>query len=340
MRQSELPSPVYNPPTDVSSRPLVGLAVESMKRHMTNEGWELFAGLEHAGYTLYGHNLPHSSTHVPTILSETNPLTVVVQDKREWEGLTAGGNGDPRMRFTGVRSLRERSDVFRVTVLKDAQNSYSYHRRAADEMGAHAWVVYYLPSRVKQLAPYVRERHLVRTYHTVDKDIVPVYSSHGREGCLLSGAVSDAYPLRRRLAQSPHAIPKMTVLRHPGYHRKGSCTPAFLQTLSKYKVAICTASVYGYALRKIVEATACGCAVVTDLPHDDVLPGIEGNLHRVPNNASLRDVGSVVSRLLEMYNPDKQAAFARVATDTYDYRVEGKGLANAIEELRCRWAST
>ena len=42
-------------------------------------------------------------------------------------------------------------------------------------------------------------------------------------------------------------------LSHPGYGRSKCFTPEFLKILSIYKVAICTVSIYGYAVRKIVE---------------------------------------------------------------------------------------
>jgi hypothetical protein len=104
--------------------------------------------------------------------------------------------------------------------------------------------------------------------------------------------------------------------------------------LTKYQVAVCTASMYGYALRKMVEATACGCVVVTDLPVDEVLPGIDGNLVRIEPDYSAKQVGSLLRRLYGAYDPEKQAFFAAVARDMYDYRVMGKKLAADIETMR------
>src|SRR5690606_34111233 len=148
--------------------PRLALGVESMRRHMTDEGWQLFAGLGRAGYLLCGHDLPINRTDVRELLDEYGPSVVVLQDKREWEGLTADRSRDPRMRFRRVNALMQRQDVFTLTVLKDAHARPEYHRESAREIGCHAWVVYYHPRIVAHLAPYVRERHLVRTYHTVD----------------------------------------------------------------------------------------------------------------------------------------------------------------------------
>ena len=75
---------------------------------------------------------------------------------------------------------------------------------------------------------------------------------------------------------------------HPGYHANGSFTPALhSRNSTKFKVAICTSSTMGFALRKIIEATACGCRVITDLPAGEVMPEIDGNLTRVSSDISL-----------------------------------------------------
>src|SRR5262245_11406063 len=80
--------------------PRLGLAVASMRDHMTDEGWQLFAGLETSGYTLAGRGLPLDETSVPVLLART-PSTVVLQDKREWDP-APGDFRDPGARFTGV----------------------------------------------------------------------------------------------------------------------------------------------------------------------------------------------------------------------------------------------
>lgn len=331
-RTGSLTQPLYSGKGKTGER--LGLAVESMKRHMTDEGWQLFQGLEEGGYRLCGNNLPESSTDALDLVARYDPQILVLQDKREWEGGTAGAGYDPKDRFHNVSALKNRQDMFKLTVLKDAQNRPDYHRGSAEEIGCHAWIVYYHPSRVYAVAPYVRLKHLVRTYHTVDRELVPPYSPFERKGVLLSGAVSSAYPLRTRLYRERNQLLNLDVLPHPGYHRKGSATPDFLKTLSKYKVAICTASMYGYALRKIVEATACGCRVLTDLTSDDVLPEIDGNLTRIDPRLSTKEVAAVLQRMLISYDPSAQETYARAAIKRYDYRVEGKRLSDEIEKLR------
>ena len=342
-----LPAPRY----DGTQGRGLGLAVESMARHTTDEGWQLFLALEAGGYYLAGHDVAEhplrppgstraNSTDVPALLRAFEPGVVVIQDKREWLGLTADRSQDPRWRFHDVGALARRSDVFKLTVLKDAQNDYALHREAALEIGCHAWIVYYHPQIVARLCPFVRPEHLVRTYHSLDADLVPPFQG-GRRGTILSGALSRAYPLRQALAGHAAEL-GIDVLPHPGYHRQGCQTSAYLQTLARYCVAVCTSSVWGYALRKIVEATACGCRVLTDLPDDELLPQLEGNLTRVEPGRYARDpmaMKPLLDELVAGYDEERQLGFAGAAVDFYDYRHQGRRLAGAIEDLRRAYAA-
>lgn len=325
-----LPKPLYEP-TNYIRR--IALAVESMRRHMTDEGWQIMAGLEAAGYGLCGHNINHNETDVGMILYRNRPGTIVIQDKREWDGKTAGAGFDERERFTNYKCLRERHEVFKVTVLKDAQNNPPYHRESADEIGCHAWIVYYHPKIVAHVAPFVRPEHLIRTYHSLDAMSLPDWvPGRERRNVVISGAVSGAYPLRKRLQGSG-----FDQLPHPGYRRDGCYTPNYLKALGQYKVSICTASRYGYALRKIIESTAVGCRVVTDLPADDVLPYIDDNLIRVHNDATPEDVRAVAYEAAKNWDDHFQTMMACRAAVHYDYQRVGYDLSNAIETMRVHY---
>jgi hypothetical protein len=305
-----------------------------MRLHATDEGHQLQQGLRHAGYTLHGADLGPSLTDVRAILGRDDPSVVVVQDPREWLGLTADRTRDPRMRFTNLDALRDRPDVFRVGVVKDAQSDGPLHAQTALEAGTHAWVTYYHADAVCRVAPHLRREHLVRTYHSVDAEMVPPYADRGRSGCVVSGALGGAYPLRTRLARDAARLPDCTVLRHPGYHRRGSATPDYLRALARFKVAVCTASVYGYALRKLVEGTACGCVVITDLPESDCLPHIDKNLIRVSPDMPTKVISDIIREAESTYCPEKQAAFALAACRYYDFRAAGERLACDIERAR------
>lgn len=331
---AELPAPAYTGQSPVP----VALAVESMKRHGTDEGWQIMAGLDQAGYILAGHGLSFNSVEVPQIIQKLDPGVLFLQDKREWEGKTAGPGFDDRERFRHVSFLKNRTDVFKLTILKDAHQKTDYHRESADEIDCHAWVVYYHPTVINHLAPYVRSRHLIRTYHTVDSALVPASNVENRRGCLLSGAMGrGVYPLRTRLMEAIAQLPETTLLRHPGYGRAGCVTPDYLRALSTFKVSICTSSVYGYALRKIIESTACGCIVITDLPVEDRLPEIDANLVRVRSDFSVKDTARLIRHCLDTYNVERQEFYADRAKEWYDYRASGRRLAADIENARTRY---
>lgn len=336
-----LPRPPYIDNSNLELSPLpstkVCLAVESMRRHMTDEGWQIMEGLSHNGYRLVGHGLDFGQVDVPTILQSLHPTILVLQDKREWD-FAPGDFRDPNAAFTRYQELAGVDNIFKVTVLKDSHQRPEYHRQSAEEIGCHAWIIYYHPKIVQHLATYVRPEHLIRTYHSINPDHMPI-TNHTtfRYGCILSGAISGAYPFRTRLVREKHTLPMVDYLPHPGYHRNGCQTPQFLERLYQYKVAICTSSIYGYALRKIIEATACGCVVVTDLPSDEVLPEIDGNLVRVSPNIEAKELGDLLTSLYRNYSPDLQRSYAEKALLWYNYKEVGKRLASDIETLRVNY---
>ena len=308
----------------------------TFSRHTSDEAWQLQTGLEGAGYILYGKGFPgREDRDVRDVCLRHNPLVAVIQDKREWD--------HPQFRMetgaelSGIDAIRDRPDLFRVTIYKDLFTGTVYQRQGHFEINPHLYIVYYDPWLIRLLCPWIRPEQILRTWHTVDSNAVPPFSED-RKGAILSGAVSGVYPLRARLRDAILAGRfEADYLPHPGYHATGSCTPGFLQTLSRYKVAICTASRYGFALRKIVEATACGARVVTDLHTGDRLPRIDGNLIRVPHTASVEEVRQVVREAIRTYDPAVQRRYAEIAKEHYDYRRMGKYVADWIERKRKNW---
>jgi hypothetical protein len=122
------------------------------------------------------------------------------------------------------------------------------------------------------------------------------------------------------------------VLPHPGYGRTRCWTPDYLQTLSRYKVAICTASIHGYALRKIMEATACGCRVVTNLREH--VPLIDANLVRVADDIGFPQLCDLLSSLDASWDANFQEQMAFLARERYEFREQGRLLAREIENVR------
>lgn len=330
-----LPAPVYAP-TGGSRN--VFFAIESFKRHMTDEGWQLQIGLAHAGYELCGNGFA-GSLDVAEEIAASPPSVAIMQDKREWDSRSPAclGRGDE---FRNYHVLAQRPDIFKLTILKDAHANPPYHAQAAAEIGCHGWITYYHTRIVSHLAPYVRPEHVVRTYHSLDRGLVPPFEAR-REGCIVSGAVNTkVYPFRSRVLQQARRLPQTTVLRHPGYHARGWCTPDYLKEISRYKVAVCTCSIYGYALRKIIESVACGLIVITDLPPDDPLPYIDDALVRVSPEIGEPELRAIIAHQLATYDADRQQHFAELAKQHYDWRVMGVRLAERIEELRTSYTHT
>lgn len=326
---AEIPSPVFSKNNNESR---VVLGVSSMKDHMTDEGWQITYGLSLNGYVHCGYGLDDPETDVRKIIEKHNPGTIVVQDPREWD-VHRGDFRDMNARFLNVESMKEDSKTFRVTILKDSHQKNSYQRDHALSMGIHAWIVYYNERIVKHLAPYVRPKHLIRTSHSIDKSIVPEFCDDRKNNCLISGAVSRAYPLRQRIVNARRPL-QVVCHKHPGYHRNGSAVPEFLATLNTFKVSICTSSMYGYSLRKLIESTACGCKVITDLPSDEIMPCIEENLIRIDRRQSLVAIRKVIQNAVGDYNYEKQRKIADRAIEHYHYENVCRRLSDDIKKMR------
>lgn len=317
--------------------PRLAFMVASMKDHTTDEGYQLALALRAGGYELWGHGFNKSSD--VSLGVSYNPSVVVMQDKREWMGRTAGPGFDFKEKFTYISELKGWDHIFRGTVLKDAHSDHDLHIEAANEIGCHFWIVYYHPDVVAAQAPYARKEHMVRTYHSVDRNIVPEFTTVRSRAGVLSGALSRAYPLRTRLALEWQngRLKNIDHVHHPNYGRNHCCTPDYLRMLSTYRVAICTSSRFGYAVRKIIEATACGCTVITDLPADEIMPEIDGNCVRIDSDMTPSRVDALVGDLATGWNPIQQEIWADRAKRYYDYRVLGKKLGEDIEALRRRY---
>lgn len=323
----ELTQPEYLP-VKTRAGDNIALAVETMQRHMTDEGWQIMEGLGQAGYRLCGTGLELEEMDVTKIVMNHRPKTLVIQDRREW--LRKGETS-----FVNSEGLQEKRTIFKVTILKDAHHDIQTNRHWCWQVGIHAWIVYYNPKIVNRLAPYTRQQHLIRTYHTVRKEHLPAFKpARLRRTAMLSGAVSNAYPWRQYLTDCKSL--EATKFKHPGYHLNGKCcaTPEYLQTLNNFKVSICTASMYGYALRKIIESVACGCLVITDLPYDEQLPLIEPSIVRVRPGTPVEVVNDLIHKLSVGYSEDRQRVQAREAAAFYDHVGMTARLAQDIETLR------
>lgn len=293
--------------------------------HTSDEGHQLQLALEHAGWTLAGAGYGDGCRDVPELLRCHQPRAVVVADKRDWSP-DCDGAFRKDIGFEQLGALRSVTGVFRACVLKDAGSMKDYHRAFFAESAADAAIVYYHPPTVRALNPWLEATKIVRTYHSVDRetcDSIPFGTERRR--AVVTGATSPVYPIRQMLmiAASRNGHLGIDAVGHPGYHNGGHHTPRYLRMLAGYRVHVATASVYGFALRKIVESVAMGCTPVTNLPSHDELPEIDGALVRVNPQASLGEVLDAVEQADKSWDPVERRAWAEKARVWYDWRAAG-----------------
>ncbi len=305
------------------------LGVESLRNHMTDEAWQFQLGMKHAGFALCGRNLDHDFVDVPSIVAATGADLLIIQDKREWD-TAHWACWDKTAGFERFEEMFKRRGVARLTVFKDIGSDLVTQHRYHGELLPHGYVVYYHPDLLPRLAPWVSPLQTVRTYHSVDSLCVPEFVPQERAKAIVSGAVDPKYyPLRAATVQwaSSGLLKGVDVLQHPGYNPDGVRTTGYLRTLSKYRVHIATASVLGFALRKIIESVACGCSVVTTLPLFEQMPEIEAALYRVPHQCPPSELQAVIDQAASEWRADRAADLAERAKAFYDYRAAGIRLA-------------
>jgi hypothetical protein len=298
------------------------------RRHMTTEGDQFQTGLQAAGWIVAGKGFD-DLVDVPTILERYRPDRVVVHDPRDWDpGSPIAFRKD--VGFARVAALANRAGCCRAVVVKDAASSLLYQKGFYRLIQADAAIVYYHPRSIRRNAEWLADVPLIRTYHSVDADDLGLVGlSADRRAVVVSGALSMAYPLRQRVVRDARIL-GVEILWHPGYGNRGARTPIYCRQLAGYKVAIATASMYGFALRKIIEAVAVGCTVITDLPAYDELPAIDGALVRVPPTINPAELAAVIARAVSEWNLTEREGWARAARTFYDYRALGVRLDGAL----------
>lgn len=310
---------------------LLVLANVDYRTHMTDEGDQLQLGLESAGWRLAGAGYGDGLRHVPRLLDRHQPEVVFVQDKRDWDP-ASGICFRSDVAFQESGALARHAAVKRLAVVKDAGSSIEYHRQFCEEIAAHAVLIYYHERSVLAVSPWLRAYPLVRAYHTVDAVLLEhIDITTARRRALVSGAVSpQVYPLRKQAFEHARKF-GIDVMRHPGYNNRRSSTPSYLRALATYRVHVATASVYGFALRKIIESVAVGATPVTNLPSYDVLPQIDAALVRIPPHASLSEVRDAVDHADRTWNLEERREYARRARVWYDWRAMGIRNSEAMQ---------
>jgi hypothetical protein len=309
------------------------LANRGYAQHTTDEGLQLEDGLHAAGWCLAGYGVGDSCVDVPTLLARYTPRVVMVQDVRDWHRDNRWGCFDPRYHFARWERLRD-CGAFVATPFKDAGSMPKVQAEFFQRVRPGALVTYYHPDAVREASKgAVSDYAQVRTYHTVDADLVRSIPLDGerRRGIVTGATGVGVYPLRQRVFEGAAAL-GIDGQGHPGYGNKGCDTARYLRQLAGYKVHVATASRFGFALRKIIESVALGCTPVTDLPAFDVLPEIDEVLVRVPSRISIDDLRGVIDEAERSWDLERALALSAKACAYYDYRVMGARLDAALAE--------
>jgi len=302
-------------------------------------GWQGVAGLIAGGYTPYGPGLPHTDRDVQAVCLREKPDIVFVEMKHVWDTSSRGPWRETvpkRSELTGVDWLGRDRGIYRVTRWCDPRTFQGYMQHfLTHELRPHAILVRYDLDNVAGANPWLDRDTLVRNYHTIDKGHLSQVTPRRQQG-ILSGAMApaDVYPLRSRLAAARQScgplLRAMELLSHCGYaHKGGPEAQKYLAQLAQYRVAVVTTP-YGWAIKKLWEATLAGCIVLTNLPADDVIPGIDENLIRIPNDIEPAELARRIRKAAAGWNRDRQQFLAEECARLYDYRVEGARVAAEI----------
>ena len=313
-------------------------ALESFRRHMDNGRWLFQLGMERQDYVSVGGEMPSpgvDSTDVAWAVERFKPRIVVFWPRYEWDPKEwSGPEVRPEHCYRNWECLFDHPEILRVCVFHDAGSARAQQKRWHEALRPHVYLTWYHADSVLPFAPHIRREQLVRTYHILDGDNTPPVRDR-QKTCIISGAhTPDVYPFRTRvlqLAKESKLGPGVDAITHPGYKQAGTRSNAYVQKLGEYRVAVCTASAYRFALRKIWEATAAGCRVITNLPSYDLLPGIDDNLIRVSSDVSTGELKEVIQNAAATWDLRQQQAFAERAVELYDWRAECARVAKELE---------
>lgn len=306
------------------------LANIDLCNHVTSEGEQLQSGLEAAGWTLAGFGYGDGCVDVPTLLERQQPRIVLVTAREDWDE-TSTGCFNKHCSFKRIDALASHHDIFKVAVVKDCPGAVDRRKGWCEEIKADAVVIYYHEQSMLKVSPWLKDYRLIRTWHSIDSEFTSNLNLiKPRANGIVTGAVSSAYPLRQLATQRADWF-GLDTKKHPGYKPNGPQTQDYLRHLSKYKVHLATASMWGFSLRKIFESVAVGCTPITNLPSYDELPEIDSALIRIPDSIKPESLRAVIDEAVNAWDQQQRLFFASRCWEFYDWRVRGKALS---EELR------
>jgi len=327
---------------------LVQFGLKQFDQYASDTVHLLQRGLELQGYKLFGRGFfspaDRDNTDIRAVCETEQPEIVFCQAANTWMPGARQATGEvPGANFTNYEWLGRHPDIYRVTQYADPRSHQDKHRLwQTEQFRPHAILVRYDPSDIIKHNPWIERSRLVRIHHSVTREYVGVIRV--RSGCaILCGCLhSGIYPMRARLHReitSSGDTDRFTLRPHHRWaHEGGSAVPDFMKALAHHRVCIVCTSAYRWPLKKHYEATAAGCAVITNLPASEQVPVIEENLTRVPSDISLRDLTTLVCKLSREWDLERQRDLSRRTVERYDYRAEAARMAAVLEDRRSAMA--
>ena len=308
----------------------VQFGVKAFENYASDTAFLIQRGLEHAGFPCYGKGFPgdRDCTNMRVVCEREDPDLVFCEEWNTWNpDMPQPPSKD--VGFVGYDWLGEQESIFRVTKHADPWGHPEKHAEWQQRFNPDVVVVRYEIDRCLKIAPYLDCHKLVRIHHSVTREYCPEVTAEGRDRvCLLSGSAgSRAYPLRHRIWREVQELPRwddvFTIRPHHRWSRTGgSAVPAYMRELARHRVMFVGTSQWHVSFKKHYEGTAAGCIVVTNLPTSDVVPVVEENLVRVPDDIVAEDLAVLCRGLAREWDEEKQRDLAMRVVDRYDYREE------------------
>lgn len=178
--------------------------------------------------------------------------------------------------------------------------------------------------------------------HSASPDFLLRYNQHPENAILLSGAITDHYPLRQQM-KVLHGQRRYSIAyhAHPGYdceydyERNEHVGRGYAEKLNKYRVGFTDALKYGYVVAKYFEIPATGALLLADAAVSEPLKklGFIVNKHYLP--VSIENLEERIRYVLDEANHEELDEIRRRGQELVWERHKTSDRAKQIDEI-CR----
>ena len=165
---------------------------------------------------------------------------------------------------------------------------------------------------------FCRTKRVVWTPHSASPDFMIAFNQRPENAILLSGAINNCYPLRKRMkelhARGSHAI---THQPHPGYHcgydytRNKEVGRGYAEAINRHRAGFTDSLTFGYVVAKYFEIPATGALLLADAAVSEQLKrlGFVEHQHYLP--VSEKNLEESVRYVLDERNHDELDAIRK-----------------------------